>query len=177
MVNLNPCLKFNQEVSVYELMKWNSLFFILFISIPGFSQDVRIVKFNEIENVIRSGSDTLYILNFWATWCKPCVEELPYFEAATSEFAGEKMKIILVSLDFPNQLQSRLIPFLNRRDMKTDVWLLDESNANTFIDKISIAWSGAIPATLFMNNTRNIDYFFEGSFTKKKLFNKINELL
>jgi thiol-disulfide isomerase/thioredoxin len=112
-------------------------------------------------------SDTTMIVNFWATWCAPCVEELPYFEELTRERGERKYRIILVSLDFRKQLLRRLMPFLKAREMTSTVVVLDDADANAWIDRVDESWSGAIPATLVFNAARR--EFHEQSFTREEL--------
>jgi thiol-disulfide isomerase/thioredoxin len=92
--------------------------------------------------------DTAYIINFWATWCKPCIEELPAFDSLLLK-NKTNVKIILVSLDFKEDLEKKVKPFLLEHQVKAECILLDEVNGNDFVNKISPSWSGAIPATLF----------------------------
>lgn len=107
-----------------------------------------LADFADFEPMLRRQSDTLYVFNFWATWCKPCVEELPYFEQLTQDFAAEKVKVVLVSLDFPNQIESKLLPFVEKNKLQSEVVVLLDGRYNDWIDKVSPEWSGAIPATL-----------------------------
>ena len=93
-------------------------------------------------------NDTLYIVNFWATWCKPCVAELPEFERIHTEYLGKPVKVILVSIDFREDLNTKLVPFLKKNKYTAEVVLLDEVDGNKFINKIDSTWTGAIPATL-----------------------------
>lgn len=135
--------------------------FSLIIHYALLSQNISIIKITDLENRIRNNSDTTYIVNFWATWCVPCVKELPDFDSINSAYINKKVKIILVSLDFKEDLKSKLIPFVTLKKIKSEVILLDETNANYFIPKISNDWSGAIPATLIINNQKNMNLFFE----------------
>lgn len=90
-------------------------------------------------------------MNFWATWCKPCVAELPDFEKINNEYKTKKVKVLLVSMDFREDMKKRVIPFLKKNKYTTETVLLDETDGS-FIDKISKDWSGAIPGTLFIKN-------------------------
>lgn len=94
--------------------------------------------------------DTQYVVNFWATWCKPCVEELPAFDSLLAVTGSSPVKILLVSLDFKEELENKVKPFLLKHQIRSECVLLDEVNGNDFVDKISPSWSGAIPATLFI---------------------------
>lgn len=143
----------------------------------GFAQQVPVIKIDQIQNMLSKNNDTLYVLNFWATWCAPCVEELPHFEQINKEFSAKKVKVILVSMDFKGKLESKLIPFVSKNKIKSTVVLLDEPDYNAWIDKIDPAWSGAIPATILSKPSKGIKEFYEKQFdypTLKSLIEKAN---
>ncbi len=94
-----------------------------------------------------NGNDTIYVVNFWATWCVPCVEELPYFEKIDSLYKDKKVKVILVSTDFKKDIDSRLVPFIEKKKLKCEVNFLDELYDNEWIPKVDSLWQGNIPAT------------------------------
>lgn len=126
-----------------------------------YSQNVSVIKITDLEKRIRNNSDTTYIVNFWATWCVPCVKELPDFDSINTTYINKKVKVLLVSLDFKEDLKIKLLPFILTKKIRSEVVLLDELNANYFIPKISDEWSGAIPATLIINNQKKLNRFFE----------------
>ena len=108
--------------------------------------------FDEMEHIFEYGGDTTYVINFWATWCGPCVKELPYFtEIPTEDEHGNPIRVILVSLDFPKQLETKLIPYLNDQKIKSEVIYLKDGKYNEWIDKVDPEWSGAIPITVIYN--------------------------
>lgn len=107
-------------------------------------------------------NDTTYVINFWATWCAPCVKELPYFEKLHQTLAAQKIKVILVSLDFRKDLESKLKPFLAQRQISASVAALVDSRQGQWIDKIDPSWSGAVPATLVYRGRQR--QFKEGEF-------------
>lgn len=144
----------------------NLLFLFPFKS---FSQQAEVVKFPFIESLLNNKSDTTYIINFWATWCKPCVKEMPHFEKLNSLYSDKKIKVILVSLDFKRQLETNLIPYLNKNKIQSKVVLLDEPDYNLWIDKVDKSWGGAIPATLVINSSKNQRIFYEKDFTFEEL--------
>ena len=117
-----------------------------------------------------SKTDKTLVVNFWATWCKPCIKELPYFEAAQTKYK-EDIRVILVSLDFPEKLESQLIPFVNENAIHSQVVLLDDPYENEWIPKVDSTWSGAIPATLIISGSKKV--FYEKSFTQEELENEI----
>jgi thiol-disulfide isomerase/thioredoxin len=114
-------------------------------------------------------SDTTYVVNFWATWCKPCVEELPAFQQLWENGKGQKLRVILISMDAPKQKESRLMPFLKQKPFGPEVWLLGTGQAHTWIDKVSPEWSGSIPATLIFNTKANEKQFHEGTLSYEAL--------
>lgn len=126
---------------------------------------VNVVKFDWYENLMQSNNDTTYVVNFWATWCIPCVAELPYFEQLQQRYLSQKLKLYLVSLDFIKQKDQKLIPFLTKQKIKSEVVLLDEPDYNAWIDKVNPAWSGALPATVIFNTKRKQQTFFENETT------------
>lgn len=154
------------------------ILFLLLFAAPVFAQEVETLSFEDLEQrYLFPEGDTLYVLNFWATWCKPCVDELPYFEKVGEEMADEKVRIVLVSLDFPDQIESRLEPFIEKHGLQNKVVFLDAPRENEWIPKVSEEWSGSIPATLFVNPRTQEHSFFEGAFTYEELKEKINKEL
>ena len=137
------------------------LFVILFFKSTSYSQTPSLIKITDLVNRINTYSDTTYIVNFWATWCAPCVKELPDFDSINVSYKNKKVKVLLVTMDFKEDLNSKVIPFIKNKKVKSEVLLLDETNGNYFIPKVSEDWSGALPATLILNNKYNIKHFFE----------------
>lgn len=136
------------------------LIFVL-VALNTNAQKFSIYKIDDLLKRIHNSSDTLYVVNFWATWCKPCVAELPDFEKINLEYKNQKVKVLLVSLDFKEDVKNRVKPFLQKNQYTSEVVLLDESNANMFIDLIYKQWTGAIPATLFTKQNSTVNEFFE----------------
>lgn len=118
--------------------------------------------FEEIAHLFEKQNDTTYVINFWATWCKPCVKELPYFEELNTNSKGKKLKVILISLDFPDQIEKKLFPFVKEKKLQSEVIALIDGDANSWIPKIAEEWSGAIPATLVYKQEQRA--FYEQSF-------------
>ncbi len=126
------------------------------------AQDV--IDFEGLQKRIEKQNDTLYLVNFWATWCKPCIAELPFFENASESLRDKPIKVLLVSLDFKSDLE-RVSEFIQKKQISTEVVLLSAGNPNDWIDKIDPSWSGAIPATVFYKNKIKLA-FHEGDYTK-----------
>ena len=129
----------------------------------------------ELEQILASPGDELHVVNFWATWCAPCVTELPCFEKLAEEYRDTDVKFILVSLDFPSQIDSRLIPFLKDNKITADVRVMTDLDYNSWIAKVDDSWQGNIPSTLFFNNAENIRYFLPSEVTEEELRDLINK--
>ncbi len=159
------------------MKKINKLFFIFcvvaFTSVSA--QKTGVYKINDLLKRIHNNSDTTYVVNFWATWCKPCVAELPEFERIHQESKDRKVKVLLVSMDFKEELDKKLKDFLEKNKYTCEVVLLDEINGNDFINQISEKWSGAIPATLITKKNKLITEFHEGKMTFEMLSKIITE--
>lgn len=155
------------------------IFFAIIVSVPNNSrcQDVQLMKIEDLMSVISNNQDSLLIINFWATWCKPCVKELPCFYEAHRQFATNGIRVLLVSLDFKRQLESVLKPFLIKQGKGPETWLLDEPDYDAWINKVDPSWTGAIPATLFIKNSGGVKLFHEGEFTCSTLNDTIQQIL
>ncbi len=137
--------------------------------------EIPVYNFDNFESFLKMNDGKTRVINFWATWCKPCVAELPYFELISSKYSDQDVEVILVSLDLPNQVESRLIPFVRRQKIQSKVILLDDPDADSWIRKINENWSGSIPATLIYNgSTTN---FYEQSFTYNQLEKELKKIL
>ena len=130
-----------------------------------------IFDFTQYENRVQQKNDTLYIVNFWATWCKPCITELPFFEKTAQSFTTQPVKIILVSQDSKTRT-IQVNDFLKKNKYTSESYILSAGNPNVWIDKIDPNWSGTIPMTLFYKNG-NKSYFHEGDYASYEELEKI----
>lgn len=148
--------------------------FTMLIFSQGRAQTVQEVNADALEALTQNLNDSTYVVNFWATWCSPCVKEIGYFEELHRDSKASKVKVLLVNLDFPNQLDRRVIPFLKEKDISAAVLQMTDLDYNSWINKIDPSWSGAIPATLIYN--RNNRVFLEQELTRDELFNYVSEI-
>ncbi len=154
-------------------MKKLALVFCILVSMHLTAQEVEVVKFSELQKKILYTDAPLTVFNFWATWCGPCIKELPHFDALES--SNENVKVYLVSVDFQSEIE-RVKKFVAKKSFKSDVLFLDEKDPDDYMGKVSSNWSGAIPATLFVTDLGKT-YFHESAFTKEELEKTINKYL
>ncbi len=145
------------------------LLLIIGVTIKVFSQEAKVISFKEFEALTQRNNDTTYLYNFWATWCKDCVEELPFIEQINNTYLDKKVKVEFISLDFKKDLETRLKPFVAKRGLKSEVFLLNDVDYNSWIDKVDKAWDGSIPATLIINSSKKIRLFYQKEFTFAEL--------
>ena len=159
------------EVKIYMIIV---LFCILnFSQISG--QTISEIDREGITMLTQKSNDTTYVVNFWATWCSPCVKEISYFEELYRKYNSSTVSVILVSLDFPNQVEKRLLPFIQEKEISAPVLLMTDLNYNGWIDRVDPTWSGALPATLIYNRESRI--FLEKELTRDDLFKHVNQIL
>ena len=122
-------------------------------SIPAYTADMLMKRV--------SNKDTTYIVNFWATWCGPCVKELPQFDQLEKTYTGKPVKVILASFDFKDAYPEKLATYIKRKNLLPEVVWWSETNANEFIPKIDAHWSGGLPATMVVNAAHKYQVFIE----------------
>ena len=150
------------------------IYLFLAFSVTAYSQNVKLINIDQLNERIKTGKDSTYVVNFWATWCAPCIKELPYLEKLQAEYKSEKLVVLLISVDFKSKLSSAVIPFVKRKNLKNEVLLLNESSPQEYIDRIDPSWSGSIPATLFIKGDKR--KFVESEFTYEQLLTEYKKL-
>ncbi len=157
--------------------------FIILISLVAFfscdsknssSQEIEVVKFEALEQLMNQDSDKIEVINFWATWCKPCIVELPYFQRLHEQ--NDNVNVTLISLDFADEFDKKVIPFVEENELTTDIMLLDNIDYNSWISKVDPSWSGAIPATLIINHKTGVRKFFEKEMEEGELEGIVEDL-
>lgn len=146
---------------VFEGMKRLAFILLGFCWLTAQAQpQAPLVKIQALEEVVQAQSDQIQVINFWATWCAPCIKELPLFEKLTEARKDVKVTFVSVDIDLdPNP--DKVHRFIARKKLKSDVLILDETDPNSWIDKIDKSWSGAIPATLVVNSSTGKRKFVE----------------
>ncbi len=154
-----------------------SLLFTLFTTFLHAQDDVKIYKYEALFDRLHAPNDQVTVVNFWATWCAPCVEELPAFMAVNEQHKDNpRFKMLLVSLDRPKAME-KITAFLQEHHITAEVVLLDDNKRNNiWIPAINKDWGGNIPITVFYKNGKQI--VFKGNqMTQYELEDYVNDLL
>jgi thiol-disulfide isomerase/thioredoxin len=142
------------------------------LSFVCLNKKVEVINFAQLQEQAESKTnDTLYVVNFWATWCKPCVQEMPFFEETATKFSSQKVKIIYMSLNSLKELPT-VEKHIETKNIQNRVFLLNAGNPNDWVDKVDKTWSGSIPATIMYKGGKKV-FFKEGEFTQEE----INEVI
>jgi thiol-disulfide isomerase/thioredoxin len=133
---------------------------------------VGILTFEELEKSTLKNNDTLYVVNFWATWCRPCVTEMPFFFETAKKNADQKVKVVFASLNSLKEMET-VQKFTDTRNILQPVFILNAGNPNVWLDKVDKSWDGSIPATVMYKNNKKV-FFREGEFTQTEIDSVIN---
>jgi len=138
-------------------------------------QDVKSISQKGLIDILNSRNDTTYVVNFWATWCSPCVAEIGFFEDLHRKTLDKKLKVILINLDFPNQVNKRVDPFISKKNLSAEIINMTELDYNSWISLVDSSWSGAIPATLIFQGDNK--KFFEKEMSRQELFSEVSKFI
>ncbi|MDX8553490.1 TlpA family protein disulfide reductase [Tenacibaculum sp. 1B UA] len=133
------------------------------------------LNYEELKPFLHKNNDKTYVVNFWATWCMPCVKELPAFEKLYKKYKDKNVEVVLVSLDFSKQKETNLIPFIQKKKLQSKILHFEDSNEQFWIRDIAENWSGSIPATLIYNSQKR--KFYERTFSYVELQNELQTFL
>ena len=153
-----------------------SIVFIVAFSQSATAQEIVKWKLDDLKAAIKD-SDKPTVINFWATFCVPCIEEIPYFQQIVKKYDSAGVRLILVSLDMKESYPSKIKSFANKRKFTAPIKFLDETDADLFCPAVDESWSGAIPASLFINNKKSYRKFFEEQLSKEQLEKEIKAML
>lgn len=140
------------------------------------AQGIRKVKMDDVLQLIRESREPL-IVNFWASWCTPCIHEIPWFEKQVAAYKEKGVKLVLVSLDFADDYPKNLQAFVKKNGCQSTVVWLSETNADSFCPKIDSSWQGTIPASLLVNNAKQYRQFFGRQLTEAQLAIELKKLV
>lgn len=160
------------------MMKTGVIFLLIAsFSISAYAQnEAEVIKFDRLDEIIKAEAEDIKVINFWATWCAPCIKELPYFEALPEQMENRDISVTLINIDFVEKLD-KVNSFIDKKNITSKVLLLDDIDYNSWIDRVDPSWSGAIPATLIIDRKKGTKKFIEGELTQEELNSHIKNLI
>ena len=131
---------------------------------------VELIDSTVFQKILDENHDNILVVNVWATWCVPCVKEMPDLNRLANEYKDKKVKIISISIDYADEIESKIIPFIQKHKINFPVYVNNFENDEKFINYLNLEWSGAIPATFIYDKKGNQKKFLSGkhSFTDFK---------
>jgi len=125
------------------------------------------IDIDALETLLTSKSDKVRVFNFWATWCGPCVAELPMLR----EFAREhqEIELVLVSLDMHSVRAKRVIPYIAKYDLSgLTNYQLEDKDPSVAMRRIE-GWPESIPVTLIVDKNGETQRQFNAALSKEVL--------
>jgi len=126
---------------------------------------------NSYKHLLNKKDDKIHVINYWATWCKPCVDELPDFEKLRETHSDKGVEILMVSIDYEN-FDTKLPEFV-QQNMKNKVILVDYKDEVKFINGVDKSFNGAIPVTIIYDKHKR--YFINGATNYEELVEQIEK--
>jgi thiol-disulfide isomerase/thioredoxin len=178
LIELDFSFKF--ECPTFEQMPFMkgiiSILIMLCLACAVPAQTVKKISIGELENYIHASERPL-VVNFWATWCAPCLHELPYFQETVRQYAGKNVELVLVSMDLPRGPEKKIEEFAARNALKGTLFWLNETNADVFCPRIDRKWDGSIPSTLFINRKTGYRKFVDRQLTAPQFRSEVQLLV
>ena len=126
-------------------------------------QLVELIDQKGLDKIIRKRQGKPLLLNIWATWCLPCVEEFPdLIKLADSDTLVE---VIGISVDYPDELHTKVLPFLEKLKVPFKIYIAKFNKQEDFIAAVDSSWNGAVPATFMYNGSGRKQFSFIGQGT------------
>jgi thiol-disulfide isomerase/thioredoxin len=156
-------------------MPFKKLFSIFLLSLVLFAaetlnaQKLSVINQAEVTSLahMKADSGQTIVINFWATWCGPCVREIPYFVQADTSLREENFKFVFVSFD-PLNNESKVQKFIDKNGMPGTHYIIGNYEMEALIKQVHPKWEGGIPFTLAI--TQKETRYHEGAFENFRQF-------
>jgi len=109
------------------------------------------LTYSSFDSIVKANRKTVLYINLWASWCKPCVEELPdfakFYNLSKKEASG--YEVLFISLDQPKKIQKTAYPLLLQLGINGRHYFIN-SRLTKFVNHFDDKWDGALPATIIV---------------------------
>ncbi len=130
-----------------------------------------------LDRLLHNRKEKILFLNVWATWCQPCVEEFPDLVNLSNEYRNAAVDIVAISVDYPDEVESKILPFLTSQNVPFTVYVANVKKDEDFINALNPSWSGAVPATFIFDATGKQRAFMFGQKNYKTFKAEIDTVL
>jgi len=144
---------------------------------PAASEPVKLVKPEQYRaRVVAAKTGRVVLVNFWATWCDPCREEMPALVSAAKRFSSKDLAVALVSTDSLKKTAD-VQKFLAAGKIPFVCWQAKSSDPQRFIDAVDKSWNGAVPYTLVYDRHGELVARLAGPQTEKSFGEAVRRAL
>ena len=157
-------------------MKTLLLLIILFFPFCSPAQEVKKINSEGLQRLIQE-SDHPLVIGFWATWCEPCLHEIPWLQEAVAKDSTGKTELILLSFDLPTSFPNKITNFIKNKGYKASFYWLEQPVPPSFFPQINTRWEGNIPSSLWINNQTRYKRFYGRQITELQALREVGELI
>lgn len=130
-----------------------------------------------LSTLLKNAQGKIVVLNFWATWCPPCVEEMPELARFYNATPRDTVTFLSLSADDPATANTTVQEFLTKHALPFDVQVLAERDPDALTEALRGEISGALPTTLIFNRQGERVLTHDGIITEATLNEAIRPLL
>lgn len=94
---------------------------------------------------------TIVLVNFWATWCRPCLEEIPILQRLHEAYRDAGFTLVAVSLDQPDSADALVRPFMEKWFPGFDSYLSLEREMDDIVSSVDPAWNEILPTSYLLD--------------------------
>lgn len=135
-----------------------------------------VVSVPRLAEMIQQSRDRVVVVNFWATWCAPCIEEMPELAAFYREYK-DRLTFLSVSVDDPTVLtDGRLASFISKLDLPFHIYLLDNRDPEAVGASFGLEFN-TVPVTLVYDRSGALSKVWEEDVTSADLQEVVKPLL
>ncbi len=138
---------------------------------------VLLLKPAELAKLIQQAKEQVLVINFWATWCSPCVVEFPEFVSIDEKYRDKGVRILAISADDPGEINSAVIPFVKQMKARFEIYVQDVEDPQEMIDVVNKDWPGTLPATFIFDRQGKMIFQHFGIVDREKLIAAIESAL